>query len=1042
MASASVQPTTLPVVGACRSQWHLQRSGKARRPCNKMCHLQPYFPSLRGFMGLQITDNLKFLSRSVCGLHCVVSGYVYNQQGKARQGATAAMLDLFTEKAIKVIILAQEEARRLGHKYVGTEQILDALIDEGTDVTVNDLKSVRNNPKDAHVQKVIRGGRKFVADMPFSPQAKHVLELSLKEARQLGHNYIGLEHLLIGLLHRVEGIATYVLENYGVDPSNINTQVCELWSQDTKLKAQITSLVDKEKERNQVKIKAVSSDLVVTEADMKQTASSWTEISVENVMHKESGHFISHNIQTHKIPSSFTKIPSWVSLRSSLSPSPSFQAQQENGLLESLHVLSLTNQGRFHEAREFLGFMDSSGICIKPHVYQSLFTACGTWKSLDDGRFFHHHMLKRIRNRNLDASLADCLLKMYFDCSGLDDACKVFKEMSSRMLSSWSIMICGFARSGYLQEAIQLFSKMKIEGLDPDMTVFANLLRTCSNDLEFELGKQIHSYMIRIGFISDVFSDTELVNMYAKCGCLDTSALLLDRMVERNAVSWTSLMVGYTQVGRQYEALVLFKRMMWEGTKLDQFVFSIVLKACSEMENWEAGRQVHGCIIKLGMDSDVSAGTPIVNFYVKCGNIFEAQNAFDRICQPNEVSWSAIIAGYSQVGRYEECFRMFRYLRSRKMTRNSFIYSSLFQASSALTDSSSGSQLHADAIKRGLVSNLVGDSALVTMYARCGNLDYARRAFELIAEPDTVAWTAIIAGCSYHGQALEALDLFNKMLSCQVKPNSITFTGILNACSHTGLVSLAREYLDSMYRVYGVEATSDHFNCMIDVYCRAGYLERAYELIRSGSFQPDALSWKMLLSGCTTYQNVDLGKVAGENLLSMDPNDAAAYILIFNMYAAAGRWVEVASVRRMMNGRRIKKEVSCSWITVKGSVHRFIVGDKHHPLTKQIYCKLDELDRQIMVSESNVTTDRNSNVLHKERMEQLLDHSERLAIAFGLISVPTCCPILVFKNLRVCNECHSFTKMVSKVTGREIIVRDSSRFHHFKNGRCSCNDFW
>ncbi|RZS07482.1 hypothetical protein BHM03_00038317 [Ensete ventricosum] len=765
---------------------------------------------------------------------------------------------------------------------------------------------------------------------------------------------------------------------------------------------------------------------------MKQIASSWTGISVENVMHKESDHFINHNIQTHKISSSFTKIPSWVSLRSSLSPSPSFQAQQENGLLESLHVLSLTNQGRFHEAREFLGFMDSSGICIKPHVYQSLFTACGTWKSLDDGRFFHHHMLKRIRNRNLDASVADCLLKMYFDCSGLDDACKVFKEMTTRMLSSWSIMICGFARSGHLQEAIQLFSKMKIEGLDPDMTVFANLLRTCSNDLEVELGKQIHSYMIRIGFVSDVFSDTELVNMYAKCGCLDTSALLLDHMVERNAVSWTSLMVGYTQVGRQYEALVLFKRMMWEGTELDQFVFSVVLKACSEMENREAGRQVHGCIIKLGMDSDVSAGTPIVNFYVKCGNIFEAQNAFDRICQPNEVSWSAIIAGYSQVGRYEECFRMFRYLRGRKMAQNSFIYSSLFQASSALTDSSSGSQLHADAIKRGLVSNLVGDSALVTMYARCGNLDYARRAFELIAEPDTVAWTAIIAGCSYHGQALEALDLFNKMLICEVKPNSITFTGILNACSHTGLVSLAREYLDSMYRVYGVEATSDHFNCMVDVYCRAGYLESAYELIRSGSFQPDALSWKMLLSGCTTYQNVDLGKVAGENLLRLDPNDAAAYILIFNMYAAAGRWVEAASVRRTMNGRRIKKEVSCSWITVKGSVHRFIVGDKHHPLTKQIYCKLDELDRQIMVSESNVTTDRNSNVLHKERIEQLLDHSERLAIAFGLISVPTCCPILVFKNLRVCNECHSFTKMVVVV----LLVGGSSPCMPDENKTC------
>ncbi|RRT72695.1 hypothetical protein B296_00025513 [Ensete ventricosum] len=222
MASASVQPTTLP--GACRSRLHLQRSGKARRPCNKMCHLQPYFPSSGSFMGLQIADNLKLLARSACGLHYVVSGYVSNQQGKGRRRVTVAMLDLFTEKAMKVIMLAQEEARWLGHKFVGTEQILDALIGEGTDVTVNDLKSMRNNPKDGHVQNVIRRGRKFVAERPFSPQAKHVLELSLKEARRHGHNYIGLEHLLIGLLRGVEGITTYVLENYGVDPSNINTQ--------------------------------------------------------------------------------------------------------------------------------------------------------------------------------------------------------------------------------------------------------------------------------------------------------------------------------------------------------------------------------------------------------------------------------------------------------------------------------------------------------------------------------------------------------------------------------------------------------------------------------------------------------------------------------------------------------------------------------------------------------------------------------------------------------------------------------------------------
>ncbi|WOK98684.1 pentatricopeptide repeat-containing protein [Canna indica] len=174
----------------------------------------------------------------------------------------------------------------------------------------------------------------------------------------------------------------------------------------------------------------------------------------------------------------------------------------------------------------------------------------------------------------------------------------------------------------------------------------------------------------------------------------------------------------------------------------------------------------------------------------------------------------------------------------------------------------------------------------------------------------------------------------------------------------------------------------------------------------------------------------------------MNPRDAAAYILIFNMYAAANRWAEASSVRKMMNERGIKKKVSCSWITVKGTVHRFIMGDKHHPLTKQIYYKLDELDRLVMISESGVPTDKSSSVLHKERMQQLLDHSERLAIAFGIISIPMHCPIVVFKNLRVCNECHSFIKMASKISGYEIIVRDASRFHHFKSGTYSCNDYW
>nr|CAD1823266.1 unnamed protein product [Ananas comosus var. bracteatus] len=623
---------------------------------------------------------------------------------------------------------------------------------------------------------------------------------------------------------------------------------------------------------------------------------------------------------------------------------------------------------------------------------------------------------------------------MYLDCSGLDEARKLFDEMPHRSLATWDIMISNLFGSGLFTEAFVVFCEMRLEGFWPDSGIIASLLRACVDGLHIELGRQLHAYIIRSGLSHDDYMKAELVNMYVKCGFLDSSIRLFDHMEERSAATRTTLMVGYTRAGRLTDALALFRRLLSEGVELDQFVFSIALKVCCELKDDEIGRQIHGCIVKLGFDSDSSAGTPIVDFYVKFGMIDDAQKAFCRISDPNEVSWNAIMSGYSQCGRYEECIKMFEYLRNKETALGSSAYTILFQLASNLADSNSGYQLHADAVKRGLLSQLHGLSALVTMYSRLGNLIYAHRAFELIAEPDTVAWTAIIMGYAYHGKAFKALELFNRMISLGFEPNTISFIGILTACSHSGMVLEAREYLNSMNKVYGIKPTVDHYNCMIDVYCRAGHLKEAYEFIKSGSFEPDAMSWKILLGGCTTHQNVEIGEIAGENLLKMELKDAAAHVLLFNLYATVGKWAEAALVRKKMNERGIRKEVSSSWITVKGRVHRFTVGDKHHPIADKIYSKLDELDSAIKFSQS-------INCFN-ERMEQLLDHSERLATAFGLISVPFNCPILVFKNLRICKDCHSFVKLVSKVERREIILRDTSRFHHFKGGNCSCNDFW
>ncbi|KAK3000381.1 hypothetical protein RJ639_022336 [Escallonia herrerae] len=580
---------------------------------------------------------------------------------------------------------------------------------------------------------------------------------------------------------------------------------------------------------------------------------------------------------------------------------------------------------------------------------------------------------------------------------------------------------------------------MEVSSIRSKPTIFIGLLRSI---VDLDLGKQLHSHAIKTGLTNNVSMDTAILNMYVKCGCLENAELMFDRMLEKNAVAWTGLMVGCTQLEKQQDALKLFAIMAKEGFQFDEFVFSITLKACAGLEDLEMGRQVHGYAVKLGLEDNVSVGTPLVDFYVKCRVMESARRAFARISEPNDVSWSAIISGYSQIGEFGECIKIFKSLRSKDVVLNSFIYTNIFQACSAIADSCLGTQAHGDAIKRGLVSYLCGESAMITMYAKCGKLDYAYRAFESIDKPDSVAWTAIIAGCAYHGNASKALSLFKRMLASGARPNAVTFVAVFNACSHSGLISEAKQFLKTMSSKYGVDPTIDHYDCMIDIYSRAGQLDEAFVLIKTMPFEPDAMSWKSLLGGCSIHRNFELGKVAAEKLLELDPQDTAAYILLFNLHASSGNWQEAADVRKLMAERDLRKEVSCSWITVEGKVHRFVVGDRHHPQTQEIYSKLKELKYSRSSSQDVVLSE--EDVLHNlpERKAQLLDHSERLAIAFGLISTPCNASIVVFKNLRACKDCHEFAKHVSMVTGRELVIRDSNRFHHFRSGECSCCNYW
>ncbi|KAD2804065.1 hypothetical protein E3N88_37442 [Mikania micrantha] len=592
-------------------------------------------------------------------------------------------------------------------------------------------------------------------------------------------------------------------------------------------------------------------------------------------------------------------------------------------------------------------------------------------------------------------------------------------------------------------EAMKLFSSM--ESVKPDAAMYISILKSLVSSSRLQLGKQMHSLAIKNGFTRVAKIDTALLNMYAKCECLESAELIFNQMDEKNVVAWTSLMVSYMQIEKSVQVVDMFLEMIKECVELDEYVFSIVLKACAFLKNKEIGQQIHGNVLKLGMANDVSVGTPLVDLYVKCSNIESASQAFGSISEPNAFSWSVLITGYSRAGDFDKCLKIFKSLKSMDVELNAFIYTSIFQACSAVTDISFGSQAHGDAIKRGLVSYLYGESAMITMYAKCGRLDYARQVFESIKKPpDNVTWTAIIAGYAYHGNASEALNIFASMLSYNVRPNAITFIAVLTAYNYCGYIREAKQCLDSMYSKFGVEPSIHHYNCMIDIYARGGLLDESFAMINSMPFEPDVMSWKCLLGGCSIHKNLILGKIASENVLLLDPKDTSAYVLMFNLYASFGQWEEAGLVRKMMSLRNLRKEVSCSWMYVNGKVHSFAVGDRHHSQVNEIYSKLKEFEylkndnQEVSLSEE----EEQGEDVFLERKEQFLDHSERLAIAYGLISTSKGSPITIFKNLRACKDCHEFAKHVSLVTGREIVVRDANRFHHFNSGVCSCGDYW
>ncbi|OVA08950.1 Pentatricopeptide repeat [Macleaya cordata] len=625
-----------------------------------------------------------------------------------------------------------------------------------------------------------------------------------------------------------------------------------------------------------------------------------------------------------------------------------------------------------------------SSSSLSHHYYRSLLRTHAKTSSLIDGQKLHATLLKNGLSASPNTFLQNAILHLYASCGDALSARKVFDKIpnSHKDTIDWTTLMSCYARNGLPIDALNLFLVMQKESLRPDEVTFVSFFNACSRLGDLVSGSQGHCFMVKEGLPFTVTVSNAAMDMYVKCGKMRDARILFKEINDPSVVSWTIILSGMVK---------------WEGV--------------------ENGRLI-----------------------------------FDEMPERNEVAWTVMIAGYIENGLPREAFVILSVMiLDMQLELNHVTLCSLLSACSQSGDLFMGRWIHVYALKNMEKDmHLMVGTSLIDMYSKCGRIDRAFRVFESMSNRNVVAWNAMLSGMAMHGKGVEVLGLFRQMIR-EVKPDDITFVSVLNACSHSGLVDQGCQYFRDLKKLYKITPKIEHYACMVDLLGRAGRLEEAEILVREMPIRPNEVVLGSLLASCGLHGKLHLGEKLQQELIQIDPLNTEYHVLLSNMYKLAGKQENVNFLRQVLKDRGIRKIPGMSSIHVNGKVHQFSAGDKSHPQIRDVYIKLDEMVRRLRSagyipntaqifsgSENGI-----DNAEEREEKEQaLFYHSEKLAIAFGLISTRPGMPLHIFKNLRICHDCHSAVKLISDIYDREIIIRDRHRFHYFKQGSCSCSDYW
>ncbi|KAL3537225.1 hypothetical protein ACH5RR_000591 [Cinchona calisaya] len=714
-----------------------------------------------------------------------------------------------------------------------------------------------------------------------------------------------------------------------------------------------------------------------------------------------------------------------------------------NGLMVGLVKLSMGEQA----VNIFMKLRNS--VRITSDSLLVLLSTFSEFLSFDTGRRKGREVHAYIIRTGLGYSkvhIGNALINMYAKCGAVEDAFSVFRFMVDKDSVSWNSMISGLDQNECFEDAVLTFCLMKSAGFVSSNFTLISVLSSCGTLGCIRMGEQLHCEGLKLGLDFDVSVLNALLSLYANSGFIDSSRKLFSLMPEYDQVSWNSIIGALNDSEAYcYDAILYFKKMMQSGWSLNKVTFINILQVVLSLSLLEIACQVHSLVLKYGVMNDGSIENALLSCYGKCGAINYCESIFSRMQgRRDDVSWNCMISGYIHNELLSKAMNLVWLMLQNGQRLDSFTFASVLSACASVATLERGMEVHACALKSCLESDVVIGSAIVDMYTKCGRIDYALRFFELMPVRNVYTWNSMITGYARHGHGHKALDLFRRMNLLGQSPDHVTFVGVLSACSHVGLVEQGFSHFESMSKVHGLTPRMEHFSCMVDLLGRAGELDKLDHFINRMPIMPNVLIWRTVLGACTRANShrTDLGKRAGQMLLELEPQNAVNYVLLANMHASGGKWEDVAGARRAMREAAVRKEAGCSWVTMKDGVHVFVSGDKSHPDKGAIYAKLKEL--HLKMKDAGYVPELKFAMydLEQENKEELLSyHSERLAVAFVLTRKSEL-PIRIMKNLRICGDCHSAFKYISGIVGRQIVLRDSNRFHHFVGGKCSCNDYW